>query len=117
MLQRMHLPKGETDCAERLLLEKYMIALHKKHYDRHLKPHFCLMTDCGRQEGFSTLSDLHRHLKSVNKVNTRAERGKWYRCVVLDCEFSEKWWPRKVNLKEHVERKHSEVIAEAAIGQ
>lgn len=78
--------------------------LYSKHKQRHEKPHRCPVADCIRTEGFSTINDVDRHVRSCHP-GTKA-KGNQYVCSFPGCRFKDKKWPRADNFRSHLRRTH-----------
>lgn len=78
---------------------------HKKHMLKHEKPFRCTQPGCSRTQGFITVNDLNRHLKSVHKVKVNC-RTRSFKCASAKCRNPDKEWPRLDNFKQHIIRMH-----------
>ena len=78
---------------------------HKKHMLKHEKPFKCTQQGCSRTQGFITVNDLNRHLKSVHKVKVNC-RTRTFKCASTKCRNPDKEWPRLDNFKQHIIRMH-----------
>jgi len=72
---------------------------------KHEKPFKCGQPGCTRAQGFITVNDLNRHLKSVHKLKMDC-KTKSYRCASTKCRNPDKEWPRLDNFKQHILRMH-----------
>ena len=77
---------------------------YKKDQNRHKRPHKCTINGCPRKDGFSTVNDLNRHLKSRHSVPVPGSKD--YKCLVSGCSKPDKIWPRLDNFRQHAVRMH-----------
>jgi len=80
----------------------------RKHVNRHTKPFRCEQPGCDRSEGFATVNDRDRHVKSRHPGAV----GDGFRCSIGACLAKCKLWPRADNFRQHLKRVHKRTMTD-----
>ncbi|KAH8752890.1 hypothetical protein F5882DRAFT_419559 [Hyaloscypha sp. PMI_1271] len=120
---------GEMTCNHSDCSNKNLIFTNfgkwSKHQNKHDRPFKCSVASCDRIEGFTSKGDQERHERSVHKalsseVGTQSGTSLKppYFCDEPDCTRgpgSNNGFPRKDNLKDHVQRIHGRDLAPSRV--